>query len=84
MVLEGAPMVTPSFFDSAPGSTGWIGGLSAQAVPVSHDHFPQQPVLSHREQAGILRGWIEERFDTPLPELMRREGIDMWIIITRE
>jgi hypothetical protein len=57
---------------------------AAQAVPVSVDHFPQHPVHSHREQAGIVRGWIEKRFDTLLPELMRREGIDMWIIISRE
>jgi Xaa-Pro aminopeptidase len=82
--LPGVSAVSSSFSDAAPGSTGWIGGLSAQAVPVSHDHFPQHPVLSHREQAGTVRGWIEKRFDTLLPELMRREGIDMWIIISRE
>ncbi len=41
-------------------------------------------ILTHREQEPIVRGWIEKRFDTLLPELMRREGIDMWIIVTRE
>jgi hypothetical protein len=41
-------------------------------------------VLTHREQAPLVRGWIEKRFDTVLPELMRREGIDMWIIVSRE
>ncbi len=41
-------------------------------------------ILTHREQEPIVRGWIEKRFDVLLPELMRREGIDMWIIVTRE
>lgn len=41
-------------------------------------------VLTHREQAPIIRARVEERFETLLPDLMRREGIDMWIVITRE
>ena len=40
--------------------------------------------LTHREQAPIVHRWIEKRFDTLLPGLMRREGIDMWIIVSRE
>jgi len=46
--------------------------------------FPTDRVLSHREQAALVRTWIERRFDTVLPELMRRAGIDMWIIVSRE
>lgn len=45
---------------------------------------PENRVLSHREQAPFVHAWIEKRFDTVLPELMRREGIDMWIIVSRE
>jgi len=41
-------------------------------------------VLTHREQYPIQKAWIEKRFETVLPELMRREGIDMWIIVSRE
>jgi Xaa-Pro aminopeptidase len=41
-------------------------------------------VLTHREQYPIQRAWIEKRFNTVLPELMRREGIDMWIVVSRE
>ncbi len=41
-------------------------------------------VLTHREQAPLIRQWIAKRFDTLLPELMRREGIDMWLIVSRE
>jgi Xaa-Pro aminopeptidase len=41
-------------------------------------------VLTHREQAPLVKGWIEKRFQTLLPALMRREGIDMWLIVSRE
>src|SRR5687767_12707115 len=55
-----------------------LSGL-AQAPP-----FPTDRVLTHREQAGHVYRWISDRFDTVLPQLMRREGIDMWIIVSRE
>jgi Xaa-Pro aminopeptidase len=41
-------------------------------------------VLTHREQAPLIKSWIAKRFDTLLPELMRREGIDLWVIVSRE
>jgi Xaa-Pro aminopeptidase len=46
--------------------------------------FPASGVLSHRDQAAHVYRWISDRFDTVLPALMRREGIDMWIIVSRE
>ncbi len=45
---------------------------------------PENPVLSHRQQAPVVKEWIARRFETLLPELMRREGIDMWIVVSRE
>ena len=45
---------------------------------------PAQRVLTHREQAALVKGWIQKRFDTLLPTLMQRTGIDMWIIVSRE
>jgi Xaa-Pro aminopeptidase len=54
-----------------------------RALPAERS-FAENRVLTHREQAPLVRGWIEKRFDTVLPELMRREGIDMWIIVSRE
>src|SRR5262245_19190179 len=45
---------------------------------------PAQRVLTHREQAPLVKSWIVKRFDTVLPTLMTREGIDMWIIVSRE
>lgn len=59
---------------------------AAQAPPpqTAPAALPDDRVLTHREQAPIIKRWIEERFARVLPALMRREGIDMWIIVTRE
>ncbi|MCL4847911.1 MAG: M24 family metallopeptidase [Acidobacteria bacterium] len=59
---------------------GALAALLATALPLGAG----ERVLSHREQAPLVRGWIVERFDTLLPTLMRREGIDMWIVVSRE
>jgi Xaa-Pro aminopeptidase len=46
---------------------------------------PYFPVtLSMNQRAEVIDGWLEERVETVLPEIMRRSGIDMWIIIARE
>jgi peptidase M24-like protein len=41
-------------------------------------------ILPLRTQAEVIDRLFEEKIKTVLPELMRREGIDMWIIIARE
>lgn len=46
------------------------------------DNFPQ--LLSEREQARVIDDILEDRLDNLLPELMKRAGIDMWILISRE
>lgn len=53
-------------------------------LPRTEAASPQNRVLTHREEAPIIRARIAERFETVLPELMRREGIDLWLVITRE
>ena len=46
---------------------------------------PYFPVtLNMKERAGVIDAWLEERVETVLPEIMRRSGIDMWIVIARE
>jgi hypothetical protein len=42
------------------------------------------PVLSIKERAALTNGWLKTRLQTVLPALMRREGVDMWIVICRE
>ncbi|MEQ8684651.1 MAG: M24 family metallopeptidase [Imperialibacter sp.] len=41
-------------------------------------------ILTQREQAEVIDRWLEERIKYLLPDLMRREGLDMWLIIARE
>ena len=41
-------------------------------------------VLPERDRARIIDEILEDRFTNLLPQLMRREGLDMWIIISRE
>jgi Xaa-Pro aminopeptidase len=54
------------------------------ASPVAQTLPAGDRVLTHREQAPLIKGWIQKRFDAILPELMRREGIDLWVIVSRE
>ncbi|MBC8153207.1 MAG: M24 family metallopeptidase [Bacteroidetes bacterium] len=41
-------------------------------------------ILAERDRARVVDELLEDRFTTLLPQLMRREGLDMWIIISRE
>ncbi len=41
-------------------------------------------ILAERDRAEVINGMLSDRFDHLLPQLMRREGIDMWILISRE
>ena len=40
--------------------------------------------LALREQAGVQQGWVQARLDRVLPALMRKHGVEMWLIICRE
>ena len=47
--------------------------------------FCQYPVvLTQREQAKVIDDILDDRLKNLLPQLMRREGFDMWIVISRE
>ncbi len=43
-----------------------------------------QSILSERDRAQIVDDILEERFQNLLPKIMDEEGIDMWILISRE
>jgi Xaa-Pro aminopeptidase len=47
--------------------------------------FAQYPgILSQRDQARVIDEVLDDRLKNLLPTLMRREGFDMWVIISRE
>lgn len=41
-------------------------------------------VLSLKEQAAVYDGWLSVRLENILPELMRREKLDMWLVVCEE
>ncbi len=41
-------------------------------------------ILPLREQMTIRNTWLLERLETVLPEIMQREGFDLWLVIARE
>ncbi len=44
--------------------------------------FPK--ILDERDRAQVIDNILADRFTNALPPLMRREGFDMWILISRE
>ena len=40
--------------------------------------------LDMKERSVIIDRWLKERITTVLPNLMKKSGIDMWLIIARE
>ena len=44
----------------------------------------ERPFGTLREQAAMQQQWLEKRLDTFLPALMRKHGVDMWVIPMRE
>lgn len=67
--------------------TIWLGlffilGFFTMNLKLAAGDYPQ--ILPLREQARVFNTWLEKRLETILPELMRREGIDMWLIICQE
>jgi Xaa-Pro aminopeptidase len=53
--------------------------------PASAQPVPDMPViLGAREQARVVDHWLARRLDTVVPMLMRREGIGLWIVSSRE
>jgi len=45
---------------------------------------PQRPFGTLRDQAAMQQQWLRKRLDTFLPSLMRKHGVDMWIVPMRE
>ena len=46
--------------------------------------FAMPTILPLDEQAIVRDGWLRRRLDSVVPALMRREKVDMWILVARE
>ena len=56
---------------------------SAQIAP-SALPSADRPFGSLRDQAAMQQAWLKQRLDTFLPALLRKHGIDMWVVPMRE
>jgi Xaa-Pro aminopeptidase len=56
--------------------------LSLLALPILAADFPH--ILSLQQRAQLIDELLNDKLQNTLPTLMRREGIDMWVIIARE
>lgn len=56
-----------------------VGTVSAQSATYTVPH-----ILPMQERARVIDSWLEYRLDHLIPELMRRENTDMWVLIARE
>ena len=55
----------------------------------TQDYHGQAPdvsakILPLRQQARVTDGWLQHRLETVLPEMMKREGFEMWVVSARE
>lgn len=55
------------------------GLLNAQT---RNDIMPH--ILNMQERAEVIDRWTEDKLDNLVSELMRREGIDLWVLVARE
>lgn len=53
------------------GCTGWADAFRNKILPL-------------RARADVRNEWLRQRLEKILPEIMRREGFDMWLVIARE
>jgi hypothetical protein len=73
------PIVIVARDTKAPGATPATGRVAAAAMPAA-----ERPFGTLREQAALQQKWLKKRLDTFLPGLMRKHGIDLWVVPMRE
>ena len=59
---------------------------TAAKLPLSSANISDwsRRIMPLRRQADVTNEWLRKRLQTVLPQVMRRAGIDMWIVASRE
>lgn len=78
MALSGSPLAAQEASPRAAASSS-AGFAEAQRVG-----GPMPAILPLRQRAAVVDRWLERRLETVIPEVMRREGVDLWIVAARE
>jgi Xaa-Pro aminopeptidase len=63
--------------------TGFLLALTASPLAAQQIQT-YRPFGTLREQADIEQRWLDQRMKTVLPALMKKHGIDMWVVPMRE
>ncbi|MGH7559836.1 MAG: M24 family metallopeptidase [Gemmatimonadales bacterium] len=61
-----------------------VAAAPASAQQLALTRTETRPLGTLREQAALQQQWLARRMETVLPPLMRRYGIDMWVVPMRE
>jgi Xaa-Pro aminopeptidase len=61
-----------------------IAVFLALLAPLGRAQEKSPSILALKERAEVFDRWLRVRLDRALPEIMRRENMDMWIVICRE
>jgi hypothetical protein len=78
-----SPLLALCACASAPRASSEPAAPVAAAAPVASP-APQRPFGTLQAQAQRQQAWLAERMETALPQLMRRHGVDMWVVPMRE
>jgi hypothetical protein len=73
------PLVAAAQDAPRPATVAPQGGVAPGAMPAA-----DRPFGTLRDQAAIQQSWLKKRLDTFLPALMRKHGIDLWVVPMRE
>jgi peptidase M24-like protein len=86
LLLLAACASTPAAPPSPPAVPSAAAPAPAPAAPPTAPPpaGPERPLGTLRAQAERQQAWLKERLDTALPALMRREGVEMWVVPMRE
>jgi hypothetical protein len=61
-----------------------VGAIPHQSIVPNSLPAAERPFGTLREQAAMQQSWLKQRLDTFLPPLMRKYGIDLWVVPMRE
>ncbi|MBY0490484.1 MAG: aminopeptidase P family protein [Gemmatimonadaceae bacterium] len=75
LALSAAPAAAQPIAFPATKGTRTSGSTAADTL---------RPFGTLRDQAFRMQKWLEFRMDSVLPRLMRRQGVDMWVVPMRE
>ena len=69
-----------------PAAAFLLAAILSTGTAAAQPAAPQgaKPFGTLREQAVLQQQWLQKRLDTFLPGLMRKHGIDMWVVPMRE